>query len=222
MGDFLPARNLPLLIEAVSQRRSPAGLLLVGDGASRPRLESLASRRGLDGKAKFVGRVPHAQVPAYLNAMDIFVLPSKPVRNRCFGLFHIANAEQFGRVLVEAMACGKPVVGSSCGEIPNVIGNAGRVFPEGDVAALARVLDELCSDLSLREQLGQRGLARARAHYDWRVIAARFLAEVQKMLAPVPAGPPRVGRACLRPPPAPRGTEAWAREKVGAGGRAAR
>src|SRR5260221_14335510 len=70
--------------------------------------------------------------------------------------------EQFGRVLTEAMACGVPVVGSSSGAIPEVIGEAGLIFPEGDAAALAGCLAKLQQPPALRLALAQRGLARAR------------------------------------------------------------
>jgi glycosyltransferase involved in cell wall biosynthesis len=68
--------------------------------------------------------------------------------------------EQFGRALVEAMACEVPVVGSDSGEIPNVIGDAGLVFPEGDVAALAGHLRRLQDSQDMRRDLGRRGRAR--------------------------------------------------------------
>jgi glycosyltransferase involved in cell wall biosynthesis len=187
VGDLLPARDVPLLVDAVALCGTPAGLLVVGDGPSRPELERLAKKHGLHGRARFTGQVPHAQVPDYLNSMDVLVLPSRAVRNRYLGIFQIANAEQFGRVLVEAMACGKPVVGSSCGEIPNVIGDAGRVYPEGNREALAAVLEALCADEGLREGLGRAALARARACYEWRAIARRFLSAVRGMLGPRPA-----------------------------------
>jgi glycosyltransferase involved in cell wall biosynthesis len=180
VGDFLAARNLPLLIDAVSRCRSRVGLLFVGDGPARGELEARAARLGLGSVCRFVGRVPHAAMPAYMNRIDVLVLPSKAVSNRCFGLFRIANAEQFGRVLVEAMACGTPVVGSSCGEIPWVIGEAGRVFPEGDTRALAAGLEELASDPALRRRLGQRARRRAESHYDWRVIATEFVAALRE------------------------------------------
>lgn len=174
-GDFLAARDVALLIEAIAMCRTAPGLLIIGDGPRRPELEALSRTLGLADRVKFIGRLPHSQMPEYLNCLDMLVLPSKVVRNRCFGLFRIANAEQFGRVLVEAMACGKPVIGSSCGEIPHVIGEAGRVYPEGDRDALAAALDEFCADEALRQRLGQAGLARARTYYDWRVLARRVV-----------------------------------------------
>jgi glycosyltransferase involved in cell wall biosynthesis len=68
--------------------------------------------------------------------------------------------EQFGRVLIEAMACGVPVVGSASGEIPWVIGDAGVLFPEGDIEALAQALQELIDDEGRRAQLAEKGRAR--------------------------------------------------------------
>lgn len=192
VGDFLPARNLPLLIQAVGAMRVPASFLLVGDGPGKEELGTLCEAYGIADRVRFAGRVPHAQVPEYLNTMDLVVLPSKAVRNRRFGVFGIANAEQFGRVLVEAMACGKPVVGSTCGEIPTVIGNAGCVFPEGDLPALTAALDRLCIDPALREQLGRVGLERAREHYDWRVIADRFASQLEKLVGAAAASTPAV------------------------------
>ncbi len=182
VGDFLPARNLPLLLQAAAALHSPVSLLIVGDGPGREDLQARCQALGIGDRTRFAGRVPHARVPDYLNCMDLVVLPSIAVRNRCFGVFQIANAEQFGRVLIEAMACGKPVVGSTCGEIPTVIGNAGRVFPQGDLGALTAVLEKLCANPSLREHLGRAGLARARTHYDWCVIADRFVTTVGEVV----------------------------------------
>lgn len=188
VGDFLPARDVALLIEAVHACKGRPSLLLVGDGSARENLECLARERDLHGRVAFVGRSPHTEIPNYMRYMDILVLPSRSIENRCFGAFRIANAEQFGRVLIEAMACGTPTVGSSCGEIPRVIGDAGRVYPEGDRAALTAALEELCRDDGLRERLGRAGVARARACYDWRLIARRLLAAMHGLLSPARAG----------------------------------
>ncbi len=68
---------------------------------------------------------------------DVFVLPSLSRPNWL---------KQFGRVLIEAMACGVPVIGSTCGEIPNVLGEAGLIFPEGQVEALAACLCALLTN----------------------------------------------------------------------------
>src|SRR5256885_3578871 len=97
--------------------------------------------------------------------MDIVVVPVVAILP--------VHREQFGRVLVEAMAAGTPVVGSSSGAIPEVIGDAGLVVPEGDPSALAEALDRLLGNPALRSSLVERGRARVASHYAWPVVAAR-------------------------------------------------
>jgi glycosyltransferase involved in cell wall biosynthesis len=112
-------------------------------------------------------------MPAYLNGLDVLVLPSRTQSNW---------KEQFGRVLVEAMACGVPVIGSTCGEIPNVIGDAGLIFAEGDADALRACLLRLQRDPVLRRDLAQRGRARALARYTHKHIAAETVAVYRRMM----------------------------------------
>jgi len=95
-------------------------------------------------------------MPEFYRRLDVLVLPSRSRPNW---------VEQFGRVLVEAMACGVPVVGSDCGEIPHVIGDAGLVFPEGDAEALRAHLSRLMADADLRADLARRGRERVLARY---------------------------------------------------------
>jgi glycosyltransferase involved in cell wall biosynthesis len=94
-------------------------------------------------------------MPEAYAEMDVLVLPSRTTRTW---------AEQFGRVLVEALWCGVPVVGSESGEIPWVVTatGGGRLFPEGDVRQLANVLGELRGDPVQRRALAERGRARVR------------------------------------------------------------
>jgi glycosyltransferase involved in cell wall biosynthesis len=103
-------------------------------------------------------------MPAFLQTLDLLVLPSRSRPNW---------QEQFGRILVEAMACGVPVVGSDSGEIPHVIGDAGVVFPEDNVAALTAALRRLQSDADERTALARRGRQRVLAHYTQEQIAAQ-------------------------------------------------
>ena len=104
-------------------------LHLLGDGPERGRLADTARELGIDGRVRFLGRVPSTQASQFYRTLNVLVLPSLSRPNW---------VEQFGRVLTEAMACGVPVIGSRSGEIPWVIGDAGRVFPEGDTDALRR------------------------------------------------------------------------------------
>ena len=93
--------------------------------------------------------------------MDTLVLPSRTTPNW---------VEFFGRVLIEAMSCGVPVIGSDSGEIPKVIGTAGLVFPEEKTEILAQHLKAIYQDQSLRQQLIQRGLERVH-QFTWETIA---------------------------------------------------
>src|SRR3712207_5261624 len=111
--------------------------------------------------------VPSTLMPARLRTFAILVQPSLTRRNW---------KEQFGRALMEAMACGVPVVGSESGEIPRVIGDAGLVVPEGDALALRQALRCLLDDPALRAQYGRRGRQRVLDNFTHARIAARTAA----------------------------------------------
>jgi len=148
VGRVVPEKGVDVLVEALAS--IDARLLVVGDGAARSALQACTSRWPA-GKAVFVGAAADADVPNHLACMDVLVLPSRTTPSW---------AEQFGHVLIEAMAAGVPVVGSSSGAIPEVIGEAGVVFPDGDAHALRAQLTGLLEDGALRKRLA--GLGRAR------------------------------------------------------------
>ena len=95
--------------------------------------------------------MPSTLIPERLRTFSVLVQPSLTRRNW---------KEQFGRALMEAMACGVPVVGSDSAEIPNVVGDAGLIVPEGDPRALREALARLLGDAELREDLGRRAAPR--------------------------------------------------------------
>jgi glycosyltransferase involved in cell wall biosynthesis len=106
-------------------------------------------------------------MPARLQNLDVVVLPSLSQPNWI---------EQFGRILVEAMACEVPVIGSTCGEIPQVVGDAGIIVPEGDATALAGAIDRMASDPDLRAELGRRGRERILRDFTHARVAERTMA----------------------------------------------
>lgn len=117
---------------------------------------------------------PHGEIPAFLRCLDVFVLASKPVHT-----LQLCWEEQFGHVLIEAMACGVATLGSSSGAIPEVIGHADAVFPFGDAKALAARIRQVMSG----SPLAQSQLLRARSQYTHEAVAAQWAGFIQERLA---------------------------------------
>ena len=172
-GRFVPEKGLDILLRAVAGLSFDWELRLLGSGPDKPRLQVLARELKIDSRVRFDERVPSAEMPAYIRELDCVVLPS---------LTRLNWKEQFGRVLIEAMACEAPVIGSSSGEIPNVIGDAGLVFPEGDVAALRARLETLQREPARRRELGRRGRARVLAHFTQSRVAEETYGVYRKLL----------------------------------------
>jgi glycosyltransferase involved in cell wall biosynthesis len=115
---------------------------------------------------RFEPTIPSAGMPQYYRELDCLALPSRTTTNW---------KEQFGRVLIEAMATGVPVVGAQSGEIPSVIGDAGLTFREDDVDELRARLRELQQSREWRELFGGMGRARVLAHFTMQQVANRTL-----------------------------------------------
>jgi glycosyltransferase involved in cell wall biosynthesis len=164
LGRLAEEKGLHLLLEAAATLPGDWRLRLVGGGPMRDNLAAQAARIGVQDRVDFREAVPSVAVPDQMRALDVFVLPSLTRPNW---------KEQFGRVVMEAMACGVPVVGSDSGEIPTVLGDAGLIVPEGDAVALAAALRRLSEDAALRRDLGRRGRERALARYTQAHIARR-------------------------------------------------
>ena len=163
VGRLVEEKGPHLLLRAMAGLGGEWQLRLLGAGPLRATLERQGGDLGLAGRVVFDAPIPSAEVPDYLSQLDVLALPS---------LTRPHWKEQFGRVLVEAMACGVPVIGSTCGEIPHVIGDAGLLFPEGDVETLRARLAQLMDDPDLRRELARRGRERVLARYTQARIAA--------------------------------------------------
>jgi glycosyltransferase involved in cell wall biosynthesis len=165
LGRFVPEKGLHLLMRCLDAL--PAGswrALLVGSGPMESELRDWSARHG--DHARVLTGVKHDEVPPHLNAMDLLAAPSQTRPNW---------REQLGRMLLEAMASGVALVASDSGEIPHVVGDAGRIVPEADEPAWVSALTELTTDATLRQALADRGHARAREVYDWPIVARQFL-----------------------------------------------
>jgi glycosyltransferase involved in cell wall biosynthesis len=172
-GGLLPEKGVDLLLRACAELRVPWRLLLAGEGEQRTQLATLAAELGVAPSVTFLGKMASSNMPRFYRDLDVFVLPSRTQPNWM---------EQFGRVLVEAMACAVPVIGSSSGEIPVVVGDGGLIFPEGDAAALGRCLRALADSPGERTRLGAQGRRRALAHYTMRHVAEQTVAVYRRIL----------------------------------------
>lgn len=162
-GRLVPEKGLDILLNAAAGLSGIWRLHIAGEGPERSALERLAVELGIGERVVFDGAIPSMEMPAYLRELDVLVLPSR-TRPRW--------KEQFGRILIEAMASEVAVIGAASGEIPNVIGEAGLVFPEGDAEALRGCLQRLLQEPGLRDRLGTRGRERVLQSYTQARVAA--------------------------------------------------
>lgn len=163
-GLMIRRKGLRALVDALPMVRDaglPFRATLAGDGPEREMLRARAARLGVGGLVEFPGRVDDEDLIDLYRAADLFVFPSQK--------------EGFGLVLVEAMACGLPVVASAAPPIPEVVGDAGVYFRPGDPASLAAVLIGILRDREARQRLGSLGQRRVREHFLWSRIAERTL-----------------------------------------------
>ena len=113
--------------------------------------------------------------------MSVLVLPSETTY-KFKTLTAVGWKEQFGHVLIEAMACKVPVIGSNSGEIPNVIGEAGLIFSEGDNLALKNCLSSLMLDKKLASELSERGYQRILNYYTNKALAQKSLSFYESLV----------------------------------------
>jgi len=173
IGRIVPEKGLQILLRAAALLEGDWRLRLVGGGSAREEMEALARSLGIGNRIAFIGQLPSTDLPAEYHKLDALVLPSLTRPNW---------KEQFGRVLVEAMAGGVPVIGSDSGAIPGVIGDAGLIVPESDVEALAVALRDLRDQPALRAELVEKGRARLLARFTHERIAEATVGVYGEML----------------------------------------
>jgi glycosyltransferase involved in cell wall biosynthesis len=165
VGRLVEEKGIKTLLEAVAKLPTDVKLLLVSSSPKLPdEFVAFARKLKIYDRIRVVCRVPHHDLPKYINQMDVFVLPSETTPTW---------KEQFGRLLIEVMACKIPVIGSSSGAIPEVIDNAGLIFEEGNVDALASKIESLRSNENLRLDLAEKGYQRILENFTFEKIAER-------------------------------------------------
>ncbi|MCB9461207.1 MAG: glycosyltransferase family 4 protein [Anaerolineaceae bacterium] len=162
VGRLVEEKGLRLLVDAVSHLDFDWRLHLVGSGPLSEELKQLAEQLGITERITFTEWMPSSEMPSVYHDFDALVLPSLTRPNW---------KEQFGRVLVEAMASGVPVIGSDSGAIPFVVGDAGLIVPEGSADAIAELLQKLHDDCDLQQELAKKGRQRVLNDYTHASIA---------------------------------------------------
>ena len=182
VGRLLEMKGIGTLLEALAHlvmhdTTRTYKLLIVGQGEDKDGFVKSAAGLGISDEIVWIDAVPPEEVPAYINCMDTLVLPS---------LTTPGWVEFFGRVLIEGMACEVPVIGSDSGEIPQVIDDAGLIFPEGDTDALVAGIHQISHDVEFRNALVARGLDRIE-NFTWETIAERTYQVYRELLAELAA-----------------------------------
>ncbi len=166
VGGFYPWHGVDRLVEALRRCRAaglPGGLLLVGDGPERPRIEAAVAAAGLAERTLLTGALPHGELPAWIAAMDICVMP---------------DSNDYGSPMkvFEYMSLGRPVLAPALPPLRDAIDDdvEGRLFPVADaraaadsVAPLEAGLAALLADASLRARLGAAGRRRVGERHTW-------------------------------------------------------
>ncbi len=175
-GRLSPEKGILELCDAVyslRQQYPELHLALLGDGPCR---EQLAASN--DSWIHLFPPRPHFEVPDFLRSLDMFVLPSKPLRTN-----GRVWEEQFGHVLVEAMACRIATIGSDSGAIPEVLGDSRAIFPHSNTAGLIDLLQKLIEAERFRSELADQQYRRTRKRFSHQAVAqtyTEFLINVPK------------------------------------------
>ena len=159
VGRLRRVKGFEYVIEAVANLRGQFPnlyYLVAGDGDYKDYLKSYVRSLGLEDRVIFLGNISHSLLPQYFSLATIAVFPS-------------IHSETFGMAAAEAMACGVPVVATSIGGIPEVVGEAGKLCPPRDAEALAESLRWLLLNPNIAEDLGEKGQQRIKENFTWKV-----------------------------------------------------
>jgi glycosyltransferase involved in cell wall biosynthesis len=179
-GRIVPEKGWSDIAAALHRLPGSFKFVLAGTNHDSLAVERTMNDPGLRGRVAYAGLLGRDDLWRFYRALNCLVLPSRTT---------VTWKEQFGGVLADAMAVGVPVIGSSSGAIPEVIGSAGLIFPEGDADALAYCLKRLADQPLLREELGRRG--KARFEQEFAISAyARKLADLLGLRPRIPRGQP--------------------------------
>lgn len=160
-GRLVGWKGLRVIIDALATLPADVHYLMLGEGSEQEELARHAEQRGVATRVHFAGRIPHAELPHWLSRGDVFVQPS-------------IGEESFGISVVEAMACGLPVLASDNGGMREIVisGSTGRLLKAGDVNVWRSALEELLDNPDLRTAQGAAARQRSVDSFTWAANAA--------------------------------------------------
>ena len=165
VGRLTEDKGLMDIVEAVANCPKDMGLVFVGSGPFQSNLERRIGELEMTGRVRFIPTRPMKDLPEVMNALDVLLLVSRTTATW---------KEQFGRVIIEAHACGTPVIGSDSGAIPEVIDQGGVVVPEKNPAALSAAIKRLNDSAKAGAEMGRRGRQQVKDKYTWKRVAERM------------------------------------------------
>ena len=166
VGRFIEIKNIPFLLEGFAQacrEQNNLTLMLVGEGYLLHEMQQLASKHGIIEKVRFVGGMEQKQLPSYYSAADAFIITS--------------HYDNFPNAVLEAMACGLPIIGTNVGGIPQQIadGENGFLIEPGNLLDLKMAILNLAKNSEKCQVMGRKNLFLVKNSYNWRVTCEKFL-----------------------------------------------
>lgn len=173
VGRFVPLKNLPFMIRGVSEvikSDNKVKLMLVGEGPLHDQMVDIVSKLSIEKNVVFAGNVTHATLPEYYSASDLFLLTS--------------SYDNFPNVVIEAMACGLPVIGTRVGGIPQLVeeGTRGFCIENNNINELRGAVIRMINDEKLCREIGERNMKFAGENYNWDRSARHFMKIYEEIL----------------------------------------
>jgi glycosyltransferase involved in cell wall biosynthesis len=162
VGRLIEEKGLDDALEAMVMGGTAVSFAIMGEGPYEPKLREHVAALGLEQRVSFQKWGTPADVASFLRGLDALVLLTRTTK---------AVREQFGRVIIEAQACGVPVIGSTCGAIPDVAGEGGWIVPERDPQALRSLLNQITADPALVRAKGLAARANVQARFTYEAVA---------------------------------------------------
>lgn len=170
VGRLINLKGIDYLLKAmvtVIRHIPDAQLTICGNGPEKKRLEGVTATLGISKNVSFLGSINHVELPRYYQSADLLVLPSVTVMDQ---------TEALGVVLLEAMACGIPVIGSDVGGIPDIIydGWNGYLVPEKSPEMMANQIIRILTDSKIHKKFAANGLVTVKEKFSWDYICSRY------------------------------------------------